>query len=616
MGSEFLYRLVHDDARLRRLPAEIRDALGPLDHPTWIAGVDEVLAHVRLDPRRGLVRARDRLAEIRASVPPAERVAWLLPNPYGWGLDPEEARAVADEVLAVDAAFAVGSDAEAHTIVLGRVRRDVVGLLLTLHSLDAAAVRRVYRHARRVRKSGIGCAGVLVGVAGASRQGAAHASRVAWLAARRVFPGVPIGFWVSRDANPARLSGDARWVARYGEMFEAYLDTDAEDAVRARPRSTAPVAQLTWAAVDNPTDTPGSVERPGPWLSAGAYFGLRFDSRVPARNRSTAGMLQVVRVQAGRGFLDTWARARGPRPDLAAALDYYRFESYLRRSTDVGLAQRYHEFKVYLTSQGGPHRRTTLIQIDETVSEGACALLLEEMALAAAASHGTLVIERGAAFFAAARDEAELRLASGPAVADVLGHQRSAHLYLHTIAPDEPLRADVSRLVSIMPAALGTALELGAGLGRLARELAPRSRRYVCVDLDADTVPRANARLSSIAADFQRLPFAGGTFDTVIANNVLEHAADPVGALEEIARVLAPGGRLYALVPLDALNSAYDLPAHLWKADMRGISRAVAAAGLSVVHGEPINLYALGIPACFPACYGWVCLLVAGRQER
>jgi SAM-dependent methyltransferase len=153
-------------------------------------------------------------------------------------------------------------------------------------------------------------------------------------------------------------------------------------------------------------------------------------------------------------------------------------------------------------------------------------------------------------------------------------------------------------------------------MGRLARELRRHSDRYLCVDLDPGKMPRGVDGLASVVADIHRLPFAADCVDSVVANNVLEHAADPVGALSEVKRVLTRAGRLYALVPLDALNSAYDLPAHLWKTDLPGITRAVAAAGLQVHQAEALNLYALGIAGCFPACYGWVCLLVAGRQDR
>ena len=52
-------------------------------------------------------------------------------------------------------------------------------------------------------------------------------------------------------------------------------------------------------------------------------------------------------------------------------------------------------------------------------------------------------------------------------------------------------------------------------------------------------------RVHLAVADAMRLPFAGGAFDVVTANDSLEHFADPAAALAELGRVLRPGGRLY-----------------------------------------------------------------------
>lgn len=49
--------------------------------------------------------------------------------------------------------------------------------------------------------------------------------------------------------------------------------------------------------------------------------------------------------------------------------------------------------------------------------------------------------------------------------------------------------------------------------------------------------------------DVEQLPFAAGTFDLALCNHVLEHVADPDAALRELARCLAPRGRLIAQTP-------------------------------------------------------------------
>jgi SAM-dependent methyltransferase len=60
--------------------------------------------------------------------------------------------------------------------------------------------------------------------------------------------------------------------------------------------------------------------------------------------------------------------------------------------------------------------------------------------------------------------------------------------------------------------------------------------------------PEWQSRLPTIAARGEALPFAGASFDVVISDNVVDHARDPRRIVEEVARVLAPGGVLYFTV--------------------------------------------------------------------
>jgi len=51
-------------------------------------------------------------------------------------------------------------------------------------------------------------------------------------------------------------------------------------------------------------------------------------------------------------------------------------------------------------------------------------------------------------------------------------------------------------------------------------------------------------RITYVAGDFYRLPFAAGAFDTVTMVRTLHHAADAPSVLQGVARILAPGGTL------------------------------------------------------------------------
>ena len=62
----------------------------------------------------------------------------------------------------------------------------------------------------------------------------------------------------------------------------------------------------------------------------------------------------------------------------------------------------------------------------------------------------------------------------------------------------------------------------------------------------ADDARRAGRTLALGLAvtEARRLPFADGAFDLVISNSLLHHLADPTAVLDEVARVVRPGGRV------------------------------------------------------------------------
>lgn len=54
---------------------------------------------------------------------------------------------------------------------------------------------------------------------------------------------------------------------------------------------------------------------------------------------------------------------------------------------------------------------------------------------------------------------------------------------------------------------------------------------------------------TDLVCDISSIPETDGSFDAVLCTEVLEHVPDPVRALEELARVLKPGGTLILSVP-------------------------------------------------------------------
>ncbi len=60
--------------------------------------------------------------------------------------------------------------------------------------------------------------------------------------------------------------------------------------------------------------------------------------------------------------------------------------------------------------------------------------------------------------------------------------------------------------------------------------------------------PAWQGRARTIAAGGEQLPFADGSFDIILCDNVVDHAERPRRIIEEIARVLRPGRLLYFTV--------------------------------------------------------------------
>jgi ubiquinone/menaquinone biosynthesis C-methylase UbiE len=101
----------------------------------------------------------------------------------------------------------------------------------------------------------------------------------------------------------------------------------------------------------------------------------------------------------------------------------------------------------------------------------------------------------------------------------------------------------------------GRILDAGCGAGDLAIELARGIPEAEVVGLDLSEPLLELARPSSAEAsltgrisfekgDVQKMPFKDGWFDVVVSLNTFHVVKDPIAMLNEIERVLSPGGRL------------------------------------------------------------------------
>ncbi|UFQ15431.1 MULTISPECIES: class I SAM-dependent methyltransferase [Streptomyces] len=198
------------------------------------------------------------------------------------------------------------------------------------------------------------------------------------------------------------------------------------------------------------------------------------------------------------------------------------------------------------------------------------------------------------------------------------------------------------RQARILAAALGpatsrtaTVLDIGCGDGTAAATAAPllAGHRVIGVDWSQDALKRAHAHLPYVVRGELSdggLPFADGAADAVLFSEVIEHLVDPDSALDELRRVLRPGGHLMLSTPNLAawynrglllagvqpvfsevsLRGIHGRPGkevvgHLRLYTARALREFVAASGFRVVglsgapfHGVPRPLRALDRLAC------------------
>ncbi len=111
----------------------------------------------------------------------------------------------------------------------------------------------------------------------------------------------------------------------------------------------------------------------------------------------------------------------------------------------------------------------------------------------------------------------------------------------------------------------GVILENGCGVGMYVDRLAPHAGEIIGLEYDFQRALEArrgvaqkhsNARI--VCAAGEGLPFPNLKLDLILSHEVLEHVADDRQAVEEMVRVLKPGGRIVIFAP----NRGYPYETH------------------------------------------------------
>jgi SAM-dependent methyltransferase len=163
------------------------------------------------------------------------------------------------------------------------------------------------------------------------------------------------------------------------------------------------------------------------------------------------------------------------------------------------------------------------------------------------------------------------------------------------------------------PLAGARALDLGCSAGLYARTLAAAGAEVSALD-QSPAFLREAARLAAadgvaielVLGDAHALPYRDGAFDLVAIGASLNEFADPPRAFREVARVLAPEGRVWLMYArrahgLGGLLQTLMRPATLRFPDPLEVDTYASDAGLTLVRSEirgpvALALYRRGAP--------------------
>lgn len=139
----------------------------------------------------------------------------------------------------------------------------------------------------------------------------------------------------------------------------------------------------------------------------------------------------------------------------------------------------------------------------------------------------------------------------------IRGMQRSAKRIRDLLESFKPIKQD-ARVIEVGSGAHGLIFYFGAHCGIGVDPLAVSYARLF---------PQWQRCVPTVAAFGERLPFADVTFDVVICDNVVDHAESPETIVQELVRILVPGGMLYFTVNVHHTIYSVVAQAHsTWKA--------------------------------------------------
>ena len=155
-------------------------------------------------------------------------------------------------------------------------------------------------------------------------------------------------------------------------------------------------------------------------------------------------------------------------------------------------------------------------------------------------------------------------------------------------SPFEP-----GKIAELLPPG-GTVLDIGCGHGELLEQLVQRGIDAIGMDPDPRSRELAAQNGLTVLAGTAEAPapdIGQRRFDLIVMSHSLEHCLDPLTAMENVRRLLAPDGYAYIEVPnagcvhfedFRQCSEMFDAPRHLWFFTGDALSQFAENAGLRV----------------------------------
>jgi len=140
-------------------------------------------------------------------------------------------------------------------------------------------------------------------------------------------------------------------------------------------------------------------------------------------------------------------------------------------------------------------------------------------------------------------------------------------------------------------------IDVGGGRSKYKKIL--KCNSYISTDIE----DRIGDGAVVIADANVTLPFNDATANLVICTEVLEHLHSPLNAVEEMARILKPGGKIVLTVPF--LWPEHEAPVDFYRYTQWGVTHLLTTAGFEDITLTNTNGF----------WTSWVCLLVSKMRS-